>query len=369
MSREYLRVVCLGILGLLGIFYISTFIDLADKLFRGETTMPMLVRFFYFRTPQFVYYVIPMSMLVAALVTVGVMTKNSELLVMRACGISLYRSAAPLVLFGLLGSALLFTMQERVLARSNREADRLERIIRHWPAATTSLNRRWIVGSASDIYHYDTFDQDASRFSNLLVYRVDDASWRLTAMTRAREAVLVGHEESEASSATWQGRQGWVREMAVPRLGTGEKAGDKPSVKYAPFRERDLTLEPPSYFKTDDPIAELMTYAELRDYVTRLDASGASVVKHMVELQRKVAFPFVTVIMTLLAVPFAVTTGRRGAMYGIGLGIVLAIVYWVTMSILAALGKGGLLPPTLAAWAPNMVFGAAAAYGLLTVRT
>jgi LPS export ABC transporter permease LptG len=331
--------------------------------------MPMLVRFFYFRTPQFVYYVIPMSMLVAALVTVGVMTKNSELLVMRACGISLYRSAAPLVLFGLLGSALLFTMQERVLARSNREADRLERIIRHWPAATTSLNRRWIVGSASDIYHYDTFDQDASRFSNLLVYRVDDASWRLTAMTRAREAVLVGHEESEASSATWQGRQGWVREMAVPRLGTGEKAGEKPSVKYAPFTERDLTLEPPSYFKTDDPIAELMTYGELRDYVTRLDASGASVVKHMVELQRKVAFPFVTVIMTLLAVPFAVTTGRRGAMYGIGLGIVLAIVYWVTMSILAALGKGGLLPPTLAAWAPNMVFGAAAAYGLLTVRT
>src|SRR4029078_2641271 len=100
--REYLRVLILGIIGLLGIFYISTFIDLVDKLFRGEAKTAMLPRFFYFRTPQFVYYVIPMGVLVSTLVTIGVMTKNSELLVMRACGISLYRTAAPLVVFGVL---------------------------------------------------------------------------------------------------------------------------------------------------------------------------------------------------------------------------------------------------------------------------
>ena len=49
--------------------------------------------------------------------------------------------------------------------------------------------------------------------------------------------------------------------------------------------------------------------------------------------------------MTLLAVPFAVTTGRRGAMYGIGIGIVLAIIYWIMLSVFGALGAGGLLPP------------------------
>jgi lipopolysaccharide export LptBFGC system permease protein LptF len=73
--------------------------------------------------------------------------------------------------------------------------------------------------------------------------------------------------------------------------------------------------------------------------------------------------------MTLLAVPFAVTTGRRGAMYGIGVGIVLAIVYWLTMSVFAAIGAGGWISPMLAAWAPNTLFGAAAVYMLLTVRT
>jgi lipopolysaccharide export LptBFGC system permease protein LptF len=73
--------------------------------------------------------------------------------------------------------------------------------------------------------------------------------------------------------------------------------------------------------------------------------------------------------MTLLAVPFAVTTGRRGAMYGIGVGIVLAITYWTAISVFAALGSGGLVEPLLAAWAPNLLFGAGAGYLLLTVRT
>ena len=82
-----------------------------------------------------------------------------------------------------------------------------------------------------------------------------------------------------------------------------------------------------------------------------------------------VIIPFVTIIMTVLAVPFAVTTGRRGAMYGVGVGIVLAITYWIAMSITGALGAGGVMPPALAAWAPNLVFGSAAAYLVLTVRT
>ena len=89
----------------------------------------------------------------------------------------------------------------------------------------------------------------------------------------------------------------------------------------------------------------------------------------MVQLQRKMAFPFVTVIMTLLAVPFAVTTGRRGALGGIGIGIAISIVYWVILSVFGALGEGGVTTPTLAAWAPNILFGAAARlHGASTVR-
>ncbi len=94
VSRQYLGVFVLMFVSLVGIFYISTFIDLADKLFRGAATTGMLLRYFYFATPQFVYYIIPLAALLATLVTVGLLTKNSELIVMRACGVSLYRSSS-----------------------------------------------------------------------------------------------------------------------------------------------------------------------------------------------------------------------------------------------------------------------------------
>ena len=112
-----------------------------------------------------------------------------------------------------------------------------------------------------------------------------------------------------------------------------------------------------------------MSYSQLRDYTARLRTSGLDISGQLVALERKLSFPFVTIVMTLLAIPFAVTTGRRGAMYGIGVGIALAISYWVTISMFAALGAGGLVAPVLAAWAPNLLFGAGAGYLLLTVRT
>jgi lipopolysaccharide export LptBFGC system permease protein LptF len=158
---------------------------------------------------------------------------------------------------------------------------------------------------------------------------------------------------------------GWTRDLEPPARG----GGARPVLTYDEFRERRLTLEAPSYFTTEEPDAAMMTYGQLRSYIQTLRVSGFNAIPYMVQLQRKVAFPLVTVVMTLLAVPFAVTTGRRGAMYGIGVGIVLAIVYWVTLSIFAAVGSGGWISPILAAWAPNILFGAAALYLLLTVRT
>jgi hypothetical protein len=90
-----------------------------------------------------------------------------------------------------------------------------------------------------------------------------------------------------------------------------------------------------------------MTYPQLSRYIGELRQSGYQVLEHEVELYRKVAFPFVTLVMTFIAVPFAVTTGRRGAMYGIGVGIVLALVYWTMISVFAAFGAGGLMSPLL----------------------
>jgi len=113
----------------------------------------------------------------------------------------------------------------------------------------------------------------------------------------------------------------------------------------------------------------MMTVAQLRRYVEELSASGINVVHLAVELQHKLAFPFVTLVMTLLAIPFGVSTGRRGALYAVGLGIILALSYWILTSLFVALGKSGLLAPVLAAWSPNIIVLGAAAYLFLRVKT
>jgi LPS export ABC transporter permease LptG len=309
-----------------------------------------------------------MAALVSTLVTIGLLTKNSELIVMRACGISLYRSALPLLLFAALFSVVLFEMQEQVLAGSNREATRLNGIIRGYPTLQFGiLNRQWLVGRGGDIYRYEAFDPRVNQFSRLSIFHLDERAWRLETLTYAKEAALVKRAGADDQPVLmWMARAGWVRQFTTAKR---RNNAVRPVVTFAPFEERTISLEPPSYFKTEDIEADRMTYSELKNYIVQLKASGYHVVPYMVQLQRKVAFPFVTLVMTLLAVPFAVTTGRSGAFYGIGVGLVLALIYWTALSIFGALGAGGWMSPILAAWAPNILFGAAAVYLLLTVRT
>jgi LPS export ABC transporter permease LptG/LPS export ABC transporter permease LptF len=361
VSKLFARLFLLSGASLLGIFYIATFIDLSDKLFKGTATMGMLAEYYWFATPQFVYYVIPLSMLIGGLVTIGALTRNSELVVMKACGVSLYRVAAPLLFCALTGSAVLFALGEQVLPDANRRANDVAQVMRHGPARTLDVfNRRWVVGKAGEIYHYTYFDPRQLAMDSLSVYEFRAAPWALSRRTYVARAVVDrASQPGPDGRVVWRARLGWTREF-----GAGGEAR-----AWRPFAERDLMMEPPDYFGRERPAAEQMTYAELAHHISELRAGGFNVVSLAVQLQRKLSFPVVTIVMILIAVPFAVMTGRRGALYGVGVGIVLALTYWITGNVFAAIGSAGLLAPVLAAWAPNALFGAAAAYLLFTVNT
>jgi lipopolysaccharide export LptBFGC system permease protein LptF len=107
----------------------------------------------------------------------------------------------------------------------------------------------------------------------------------------------------------------------------------------------------------------------LRRHLDELRDSGLNLAASRVTLQERIAFPMVTVVMTLLGIPFGVTTGRRGALYGIGLAVILGAAYWLVNTFFLAVGQASLLPPVLAAWATNILFLTAALYLTFTVRT
>ena len=243
-----------------------------------------------------------------------------------------------------------------MLGPANRRAEALRHVIRGGsPETFDVLHRQWVTGSRGEIYHYDYYDATARRLTGLSVFEFGD---RMQVLSRRVYAENASFDPAKGPES-WTANQGWIR-VLTPEGQTRE---------FTPFASASVNLEPPAYFGTQQPDERFMSYTELRQYTERLRATGFDVSAQLVALERKLSFPFVTIVMTLLAVPFAVTTGRRGAMYGIGIGIVMAIVYWVAISVFAALGTGGLMTPVLAAWAPNLLFGASACYLLLTVRT
>ncbi|MEP6782058.1 MAG: LptF/LptG family permease, partial [Acidobacteriota bacterium] len=361
IARQYLRILAMTTVGMLGLFYISTFIDLSDKLFKGQAGLSLIGEYLFWATPQFLSYVLALAVLLSALVTIGLLTKNSELIVMRACGISLYRTALPMVAFALVASAALFGLEEQLLAVSNQRAEQLNHLIRTGaPLASGVLNRQWLVGSDGEVYHYQYFDPRNRQLNGLTVFQFDQKTHDLRSRIFVQRATYAPEATSAGVMAEWLLDKGWQRDFD-PKAPTQSA--------YVPIANAKARFEPIEYFVTEAREPEMMNFAQLRGYIKELQTSGYNVLEQQVWLQRKLAFPFVTLVMTLIAVPFAVTTGRRGAMYGIGVGIVLALVYWTMISVFAAFGQGGLISPVLAAWAPNLIFGAAAAYLLLTVRT
>ena len=130
LSRIYLRVFGVTFFGMLAVFYIAIFTDYSEYLFKGSATGQMLLSFFLYSTPQYVYYITALAALVGTLVTVGLLTRTSELTVMQACGVSLYRATLPMLVFGLLWSGALFGMEQSILAASNRRAEDLRSTIR-----------------------------------------------------------------------------------------------------------------------------------------------------------------------------------------------------------------------------------------------
>jgi lipopolysaccharide export LptBFGC system permease protein LptF len=254
-------------------------------------------------------------------------------------------------------------MQEFVLPYTNRIAAMDYNVIKGRPPRSSSqLDRRWILGSDNRFYNYDFLSEKKAavglaegrvrqEFSlyGLRVYNVDPESWEM------RDVLF-------ATQAVWNGQgydleRGWRRGL-VPRAAFKS---------FAAARTRDL--EPPSYFTREERPSDTMSFPELRAHIASLEALGFDTLKLQVQLHRKLAFPMAAVVMILLGIPFSFVVGRRGALYGVATSLVVAIVYWAVMETFQALGDNAILPPSLAAWAPNLIFGATGLYLLLNLDT
>lgn len=352
--RQWLFYCIVTEIALTGIYIIFDFFQLLSDIARHHVQAGTVLSYYGYLLPQVTYLVLPLSVLVATLVSLSLLTKSSQIVAMKSAGISLYRVALPVALAAVVASGLMFVINNRYLPAANQRQDALRHEIQGRPAQTFFRpGWQWIFGRSNRIYHYRFFDPGHSVFADLSVFSFD-SSFDMTRRIYAQRAFWEPHVKQ------WILEDGWMREFDGNRI-----------TKYVPFSVAafpDLTEAPP-YFEAEVRTSEQMNVLELRRYIQELRQSGFDVVRLTVQFYRKFSYPLVALVVTLIGIPFAFTVGRKGALSGIALSLGIAVAFWSISSLFQAMGNLNQLPAAVAAWTPDVLFGIGGAYLLLRVRT
>jgi LPS export ABC transporter permease LptF/LPS export ABC transporter permease LptG len=334
---------------------VFTFFELLGDILRNRIPMMMVGQYMLNVTPSMIYMMTPLSVLLAVLTTIGLLQKSNEITAMKATGTSIYRVIFPIFIIAAAISAGLFFFDQFYIPTANQRQETLRNQIKGKPAQTyLRPDRKWIFGEHNTIYYYEFFDPDQDTFANITAFEFDPATFELTSRVHASRA----HWSEELNK--WIFEQGWVRNFQGSAIQS--------------FRQFDADtfptlIEPPSYFKKEVRQSSEMNYQELRAYIADLQQSGFDVVRLRVQLQKKFAYPLITLVMAILAVPFSLSSGRKGALTGIAVALGVAIVYFVAAGLFEAMGNASQLPASMAAWAPDLIFGLLGGYLLLKVPT
>ena len=338
------------------IFEAFTLFDLLGDISKNHAPFTIVVNYFLYLIPLMVYQLAPLATLVACLVTLATLAKNNEVIAFKASGMSLYRLIFPLAIAGLLLGAGMFLLDDTFLPYANQRQDALRNEIKGRPAQTYfQPTRQWIFGQNDKIYNYELFDPDRQLFGGLNVFELNPRNFEITRRIFASRATW------EPSENTWVLTGGWVRDF--------DSSGK--ITRYFPFKAYSLPelTESPTYFRREVRQYYQMNWRQLGQYIAGLRQAGFDTARLAVQWQKKFAFPLIAAVIVLLGAPFAFMVGTRGAVAGLAIAVGVGIIYWATAALFEAMGSIGQLPPLLAAWSPDAIFGFLAVYFFLRMPT
>jgi LPS export ABC transporter permease LptG/LPS export ABC transporter permease LptF len=358
--RQFLATFVLVETGFMLLMIVATFFDLVSDILRNHIALVTVGDYLVNSTPDMIYLIAPLAVLIAALVTFGVLNRNSEIVAMKATGISLYRLVVPIVAIAASLAVALFLFAQYYLPQANRKQDALRAKIKGRPPQTfLHPGRKWIFGQPrpgepSRIFYYEFYDADRREFDNLSVFEFDPHSFELT------RRIFAARARWDANLKVWWFENGWVRDIRGPNV-----------VSYRDIRSSTFSEihEPPDYFTKEDLEADEMNFGQLKRYIGDLGQSGFDTMRLRVALWHKLTYPLVAVVMAILGIPFALSMGRRGSLTGIAVAITIALAYFVVDGLFGDLGNVNYLPAAVAAWSSDLLFGLVGGYLLLRTPT
>ena len=359
--REFVNMFFLVLSGFVLLMIVFTFFDLVGDIIRNHIALVIVGEYLANLTPSMIYQIAPLAVLIAALVTFGVLNRNSEIVAMKATGISLYRLVVPIVSISVILAISLFEFDQYYLPQANRRQEALRSVIKGRPPQTfLHPEQKWIFGQKPEagepgaIYYYEFFDADSNEFGNISIFEFNPNTFGLTRRIFAKRATW------DPVLSNWTFENGWLRDMQGANV-----------TNYQPFLHASFPeVHPgPDYFKKEALQSQEMNFEQLDRYIRDLRQSGFDTMRLRVALWHKVAYPLVAVVMALLAIPFALSMGRRGSLSAIAVAIAVALAYWVVDGLFGAMGSVNYLPATLAAWSSDVLFALVGGYLLLRTPT
>ena len=350
VARECLKIILLCLVVFMGIYIVVDLFEKFSRFLEAKVPPALILHYYLFSLPNILTQVLPVAILLASLLSLGGMARHNEVLAMKMGQVSTLRIALPCIGVGLAASLAAWIATEYVAPRTNERALNIWRTeVRHLPAhRITRDSDIWYRARGNRFVHIALIETESSLIRGMSIFELSP------------EFDLV--QRVDAREATWTA-EGWTL-----RGGYRLKLDQQP-VRIEPFREMDMTLdERPEEFARVARSPEEMSYTQLRDYIQRLVSSGANATRYRVDLDAKVSTALASLVMAVIGVSFGLRTGRAGVMLWVGACIPIGFLYWMFLSLGIALGRGGALPPLLAAWLPNLVFGTAGLLSLWRLR-
>jgi lipopolysaccharide export system permease protein len=348
---SWLRIFVLTALGFPLVSILINLTDTLNRLLDRGLTMREIVVSYVYSIPENAFLVMPAAVLFATVFTVGAMGRHSELTAAKAGGMSFHRLVSPIFVAAVLATGLAFVVGEMAPGATARQAE---------------IQKSKVTRSTRSRYNF--------------VYRAD-AGWVYTVRsldvgTRQLKQLLLERQGNgaqypgliiTADSATWNdSTRHWQLSGGTSRVVVGPSR--QATFAFRTMRLRALTQSPADLL-AEPKAPDEMRYAELGRYIDGLKRSGNDANKLIVEQSLKLALPATCLIIALFGAPLAVQAPRAGAAIGVAISLGTTVIFLLITQIMKAVGAGGLIDPTLAAWLPNMVFLVAGLVLLARVRT
>lgn len=351
IAREMLGPLLFGLGAFTSLFLSGDLLNLARLAVELGAPLGPLGRVLLLKLPQIFVWTLPMAVLLGSLLALSRLSASSEIVAIRAAGVSFYRVAAPGIAIGLLVSAVSFLLNEAIVPKANFVAQRVmvEEIQGgQLPRVTKNVILRQYQGDILEWFLYARqFDGRAETMADVTMLRL--ASGRPIETTYAERVV-------------WDGST-WYMENGVSFMhGSAEQAV---VVRYGQARQPVPIGQRPEQIAQVQKNPEQMSAAELRQHIAILASQGQDVRALAVQWHQKFALPLASFVFALVGAPLGIQPHRSASSIGFGLSIIVIFAYYVVMSLGTALGQGGYLPPAVAAWSQDVLLGGA---GLFLIR-